>query len=55
VLFAFLYMGYSWWASKYRNDNIGHDAHLDGALIGLIFVGVTDMAAWKQAFALMLG
>ena len=55
VLFAFGYMAYSWWASKNRRDNINHDAHLDGALTGLIFVGLTDFPAWKRAFQLILG
>lgn len=55
VLFAFGYMAYSWWASRNRRDNINHDAHLDGALTGLIFVGLTDLPAWKQAFRLVLG
>ena len=55
VLFAFGYMAYSWWASRNRRDNINHDAHLDGALTGLIFVGLTDFPAWKRAFQLILG
>ncbi len=55
VLFAFGYAAYSWWASKHRRDNINHDAHLDGALVGLVFVGVTDFDAWKRAFELLLG
>jgi membrane associated rhomboid family serine protease len=55
VLFAFGYMAYSWWASRNRRDNINHDAHLDGALTGLIFVGITDFSAWKRAFGLLLG
>ena len=55
VLFAFGYLAYSWWASQNRRDNINHDAHLDGALTGLIFVGVTDFGAWKRAFNLVLG
>jgi membrane associated rhomboid family serine protease len=55
VVFAFGYMAYSWWASKNRRDNINHDAHLDGALTGLIFVGLTDFPAWKRAFELVLG
>lgn len=55
VVFAFGYMAYSWWASRNRRDNINHDAHLDGALTGLIFVGLTDLPAWKHAFALLLG
>lgn len=55
VLFAFGYMAYSWWASRHRRDNINHDAHLDGALTGLLFVGITDFAAWRQAFRMLLG
>lgn len=50
VLFAFGYLGYSMWAAKHSRDNINHDAHLDGAITGLIFVGVTDFAAWRHAF-----
>jgi membrane associated rhomboid family serine protease len=55
VLFAFGYMAYSWWASKNSRDNINHDAHMDGALTGLIFVGLTDLPAWKRAFQLVMG
>jgi membrane associated rhomboid family serine protease len=50
VLFAFGYLAYSWWASKNKRDNINHDAHLDGAFTGLIFVGLTDFPAWRRAF-----
>lgn len=49
VVFAFGYLAYSWWASKNKRDNINHDAHLDGAIIGLIFVAVTDLPAWSRA------
>lgn len=55
VVFAFGYMAYSWWASRNRRDNINHDAHFDGALTGLIFVGLTDFPAWKHAFATVMG
>lgn len=55
VVFAFGYMAYSWWASKHRRDRINHDAHFDGALTGLIFVGVTDFGAWKRAFEIVFG
>jgi membrane associated rhomboid family serine protease len=50
VLFAFGYLAYTWWASKNARDRINHDAHLDGALTGMIFVGLTDNAAWVRAF-----
>lgn len=35
-LFAGLYIGYCIWASKNSSDNINHDAHLFGALTGII-------------------
>ena len=54
VLYAVGYLAYTLWASKNGRDHINHDAHLDGALTGLIFVGVTDFAAWKHAFDLVL-
>ena len=48
MVFAFLYVGYSWWASKNANDRINHDAHLCGALSGLGFVAVTDPGAFSR-------
>src|SRR5690606_9382930 len=35
-LFAVLYIGYCIWASKNSQDRINHDAHLFGALSGLL-------------------
>lgn len=32
-----LYLIYSWYQGKRSNDNINHDAHLYGALFGLVF------------------
>jgi membrane associated rhomboid family serine protease len=49
VIFAFGYVAYSVWASKHKRDNINHDAHLDGAFTGLVFVGLTDFPAWSRA------
>jgi len=37
IVGAVAYAVYSSWASKNRNDNIGHDAHLYGALFGVVF------------------
>ena len=48
LLFAFLYVGYSWWASRNAQDNINHDAHLCGALSGWGFVAVTDPGAFSR-------
>ena len=35
-IFAFLYLGYSIYGMKGQNDNIGHTAHLGGAIGGLL-------------------
>ncbi len=37
ILFALIYLGYSYYMGKKSYDNIGHDAHLWGAIFGLIF------------------
>ena len=37
VVFALFYLGYSYYMAKKSYDNIGHDAHLFGAIFGLIF------------------
>jgi membrane associated rhomboid family serine protease len=55
VLFAFGYLAYTWWASTQARGRINHDAHLDGALTGLIFVGATDYDAWRHAFRVVAG
>lgn len=34
-LYAIVFIGGSVWAGKVRRDNVGHDAHLGGALVGL--------------------
>lgn len=36
-LFAILYIAYSIYASKRGQDNINHEAHISGAIVGLIF------------------
>ncbi|MCK9219487.1 MAG: rhomboid family intramembrane serine protease [Bacteroidales bacterium] len=36
-LFAVLYIAYEYYMSKNAHDNIGHDAHLWGAIYGLLF------------------
>ncbi len=47
-LFAVGYVAYSWYSAKQSRGRINHDAHLGGALFGVLFVLVTDPAAFGQ-------
>jgi len=46
ALFAIGYVAYSYWASTQGRGRINHDAHLCGAISGVVFVAVTDPAAF---------
>ena len=41
-LFAVAYLAYSYYSSRQVRGRINHDAHIGGALTGLLFVAVTD-------------
>ena len=41
-LFAVVYLGYSYYSSRMAKGRINHDAHIFGALTGLLFVLLTD-------------
>jgi membrane associated rhomboid family serine protease len=53
VLFAIGYVAYSYWASLRPRGRINHDAHLCGALSGLLFVAVTDPRAFAALLAMI--
>jgi membrane associated rhomboid family serine protease len=53
VLFAIGYVAYSYWASLRQHGRINHDAHLCGALSGLLFVAVTDPRAFAALLAMI--
>ena len=38
IIFGLLYMGYSIYMSKKGTDNINHDAHIWGAIFGVVFI-----------------
>jgi membrane associated rhomboid family serine protease len=54
VLFAVAYVGYSYWSSVKARGRINHDAHLCGALSGVVFVLVTDPGAFAQLLSTLI-
>ncbi len=48
-LFAVGYLAYSYYASRNPRGRINHDAHLAGALAGVVFVGLLDPSRFEQA------
>ena len=41
-LFALAYLAFSYYSSRHSRGRINHDAHIGGALTGLVFVALTD-------------
>ncbi len=54
-LFAIGYVAYSWYAGRQARGRINHDAHLGGALAGLVFVLFTDPGAFSNLLGSVLG
>jgi membrane associated rhomboid family serine protease len=54
-LFAVLYLAYTIYASKQARGRINHDAHLSGAVAGVLFVWLTDAAAFGRALRQVFG
>jgi len=52
-LFALGYLTYSLYASRFVRDHINHDAHLGGAIVGILFVVLTDPDAARRALQLI--
>ena len=54
-LFAIGYVAYSWYSARHARGRINHDAHLGGALAGLVFVLLTDPSAYGRLAAVIAG
>ena len=52
-LFAIGYVAYSYWASTQQHGRINHDAHLCGAISGIVFVAFTDPQAFNNVLDLL--
>lgn len=42
ILYGVGYVGYSWWMDRKGSDNTNHNAHLSGAVYGLLFMLLMD-------------
>jgi membrane associated rhomboid family serine protease len=47
-LFAFGYLAYTYYSARNPHGRINHDAHLGGAITGLIFVALVDPEAYAR-------
>lgn len=54
-LFGVGYLLYTVWSARNNRGRINHDAHLDGALVGLAFVALTDPGAYPRALEMFRG
>jgi len=54
IVFAGLYLWYSYAMSKRENDGIGHDAHFLGAIFGVIFTAIFIPGSIANFFARLL-
>ncbi len=53
-VFAVGYLAYSVWASRQARGRVNHDAHLAGALVGVLFVAATDPGVVRAALERVL-
>ncbi len=54
-LFAVGYLAWTIYAAKHARGRINHDAHLGGAIAGVLFVAFTDGGALQRALQQVLG
>jgi membrane associated rhomboid family serine protease len=54
-VFAVGYLAYSYYASRQARGRVNHDAHLGGAVAGVLYVALTDADTLRQAWHTMMG
>lgn len=50
-LFGIGYLAYTWYAARHPQGRINHDAHLGGAITGLVYVALIEPSAYRYLFA----
>ncbi len=54
-IYAILFLGISIYGIKSQHDNIGHEAHLGGAITGMLMVAIVEPKAIQQSLYLFMG
>lgn len=49
-IFGPLYLAFEFWADRNGKSNIAHDAHIGGALFGILFALITNIEQVKSSF-----
>jgi len=49
-LFGIGYLAYTWYAARHPHGRINHDAHLGGAIAGLLYVALVEPRAYGYLF-----
>ena len=52
-LFGPLYLAFEYWADKKSNSGIAHDAHIGGAIFGILFALITNIEKGKDFLDLL--
>lgn len=50
-LFGIGYLAYTWYAARNPQGRINHDAHLGGAITGLVYVALVEPSAYRYLLA----
>jgi membrane associated rhomboid family serine protease len=50
-LFGIGYLAYTWYAARNPRGRVNHDAHLGGAITGLVYVALVEPSAYRYLLA----
>lgn len=54
-IFGPLYLAFEFWAFRHGNTNIAHDAHIGGAIFGVIYILIINIEKGKELLNIIFG